>query len=344
MADSQLDPGKIKKATTNEEIVALIKDDMKGEHAAIIQYLQHAYKMGEGEVGTEVEGIARDEMRHFRWLGELVVELGGNPTMERDPIFLDTPQDFELMMLDVEAEDRAIEQYEAHLEAIDHPKTRRIIERILVDERTHKAMFRDYVKELGGDPNQKINPPVGPWNQGGAPSKDLEIDQNGQTKPADLEADNRDDHPLVKLLNNRVRQEYMTVLSYLHRAFISWNTNPALSRSLIEDRAVWHMTHMGHVGEAVAGLGETPEMVFGELPLTNPSVNDQQFNEWGKQNESQLAQSSLQLIGKLRESEKGQSESEGEENEELEDLERQLKRMVKHEEFMQSQFEDDLNA
>src|SRR5205823_7815458 len=108
MSQGKLDPGKIKKAETVEEVLALLRDDMKGEHAAIIQYLQHAYKMGEGEVGTEVEGISRDEMRHFRWLGELVVELGGNPTMERDPIFLDTPQDFELMLLDIEAEDRAI--------------------------------------------------------------------------------------------------------------------------------------------------------------------------------------------------------------------------------------------
>lgn len=340
MAETQLDPDKIKKATNNEEIVALLRDDMKGEHAAIIQYLQHAYKMGEGEVGTEVEGIARDEMRHFRWLGELVVELGGNPTMERDPIFLDTPQDFELMLLDVEAEDRAIEQYEAHLKAIDHPKVQRIIERILVDERTHKSMFRDYVKELGGDPNQKLNPAVGPWNHGGSPGKDLELDGAGETKPADMEADDRDDHPLVKLLNNRVRQEYMTILSYLHRAFVSWNTNPALSRSLIGDRAVWHMTHMGHVGEAVAGLGEIPEMVFENLPMANAGVSDQEFNQWGQQNEGNLAEDTLNLLNKIKDSDTGKDE----ENEELEDLERQLKRVAKHDRFMQQRFEDDLSS
>lgn len=117
-------PAKIKKTHNNEEIVTLLVDDMKGEHAAIIQYLQHAYKIGEdgGEVSAEVEGIARDEMRHFRWLGELVVELGGDPTMQRDPIFLDGPSATDLLALDVDAEQRAIDQYRAHIEAIDHPK------------------------------------------------------------------------------------------------------------------------------------------------------------------------------------------------------------------------------
>ncbi len=340
MADTQLDPAKIKKAATNEEIVALLKDDMKGEHAAIIQYLQHAYKMGEGEVPNEVEGIARDEMRHFRWLGQLVVELGGNPTMERDPIFLDTPQDFDMMLLDIEAEDRAIEQYEGHLAAIDEPKVKVVIERILVDERTHRKMFREYVKELGGDPNKKLDPAVGPWNHGAAPSKDLEMTGDGETVAADMEAKGRDDHPLVKMLNNRVRQEYMTILSYLHRAFISWNTDPQLSRSLIADRAVWHMTHMGHVGEAVAGLGETPEMVIDPLPQTDPAMNNGQFSQWGKGNEEQLAQNTLDLLKKLQ-TEGESAEKDADDKEELEALELQLKRMEKHNRFMQYQFEQD---
>ncbi|MEI6046147.1 MAG: ferritin-like domain-containing protein [Chloroflexota bacterium] len=329
MADT---PGK--KATANEEIVVLLKEDMKGEHAAIIQYLQHAYKLSEGEIPTEVEGIARDEMRHFRWLGEQVVVLGGNPTMERDPIFLDTPEGFDLMLLDVEAEDRAVEQYEAHLAAIDHPKVRRLLERILVDERTHRLMFKDFVKELGGDPNKKLNPPVGPWNQdGNASAQDLEVNSKGETISANLEAENRNDHPLVKLLNNRVRQEYMTVMTYLHRSFVRWNTNPALSRSLLEDRAIWHMTHLGHVGEAVAGLGERPEMISSPLPMVQAEVSDRDFSQWGKENETQLVEDTLQLLQKLLRAD----------GEELEGLELQLKRVEKHDRFMEQQFEDDLN-
>jgi rubrerythrin len=244
--------------------------------------------------------------------------------MERDLIFLDTPEGFDLMLLDVEAEDRAIEQYEAHLAAIDHPKIRRIIERILVDEHTHRLMFKDYVKELGGDPNKKLSPPVSPWNQ------DDKI-------PVNLEADNSEDLPLVKLLNNRVRQEYITIMSYLHRSFISWNTNLDLSRCLIEDRAIWHMTHMGHVGEAVAGLGERPEMDLTPPPMTKPGISDRKFSRWGKENEAQLIENTLQLIQKLEKTSEGT-----EEEEELEGLERQLKRIEKHDRFIQQQFENDL--
>ncbi len=337
MAERKLNSREIKKAKTNEEVIDLLRDDMKGEHAAIIQYLQHAYKMGEGEVGTEVEGIARDEMRHFRWLGELVVKLGGNPTMDRDPIFLDTPKDFQMMLLDVEAEDRAIEQYEAHLEAIENPKAKIIIERILVDERTHRAMFKDYVKELGGDPSKKINPAVGPWHMGSeTTSQDLEVNGDGQTHPANFEKEGREDHPLVKLLNNRVRKEYLTILSYLHQGFVNWNTNPALSRSLIDDRAVWHMTHMGHIAEGVAGLKEIPEMVLPDLSRLEPGGPNQEFINWAIENEQELAENTGNLLKSLEKFEKGKKE-----DEELEDMGRQLKRFQKHNLFMKGQFEND---
>lgn len=48
-----------------DNVVGLLKKDMEGEHAAIIQYLVHAYGMGEGEMACEIEAIAREEMRHF---------------------------------------------------------------------------------------------------------------------------------------------------------------------------------------------------------------------------------------------------------------------------------------
>ncbi len=68
---------------TREQIIAMLNEDIKGEHAAIIQYLRHAYAMGEGELACEIEAIAREEMYHYKWLSDLVVELGGKPTIER---------------------------------------------------------------------------------------------------------------------------------------------------------------------------------------------------------------------------------------------------------------------
>ena len=37
------------------EIIALLNKDLEDEHGAIIQYLTHAYAMGEGEMACEVE-------------------------------------------------------------------------------------------------------------------------------------------------------------------------------------------------------------------------------------------------------------------------------------------------
>lgn len=290
----------IKKATTNEEIVELLKDDMKGEHAAIIQYLQHAYKLGEdaGEVPSEIEGIARDEMRHFRWLGELVVELGGDPTMERDPIFLDAPSNPELLALDVDAEQRAIDQYRDHIAAIDHPKVNLYLRRILQDELFHQGKFKGYIEEIGGDPELEVPPQAtGPWNADPAPaSQDLELDASGKAVPADLERADRNDHPLIKMLNSRLQNEYETILIYLHQAFLS--QNPDQRNQLISDRAVWHMTHMGTIGEAVAELEGEPamELDFSQPFLKQASSDPQEFEKWALEREQALAKNSAELV------------------------------------------------
>ena len=34
----------------NDKIIALLNKDLEGEHGAIIQYLNHAYARGEGEM------------------------------------------------------------------------------------------------------------------------------------------------------------------------------------------------------------------------------------------------------------------------------------------------------
>ncbi|GAI01020.1 unnamed protein product, partial [marine sediment metagenome] len=46
-----------------DKIIALLNKDLQDEHGAIIQYLTHAYAMGEGEMACEIEALARDEMR-----------------------------------------------------------------------------------------------------------------------------------------------------------------------------------------------------------------------------------------------------------------------------------------
>ncbi len=66
-----------------ERVIELLNTDLQDEHGAIIQYLCHAYGIGEGELACEIEAISREEMRHLDWLAEMIVELGGQPSLTR---------------------------------------------------------------------------------------------------------------------------------------------------------------------------------------------------------------------------------------------------------------------
>lgn len=335
------------------EIVDLLQDDMRGEHAAIVQYLQHAYKLGEGEVPAEVEGIARDEMRHFRWLGEKIVQLGGDPSMQRDPIFLDldlgSPRS-DLLLLDIDAEERAITQYREHIEAIDRPDVKLVLQRILKDELTHQQKFRGYVKELGGDPSKQLpHSDTGPWNRNSSSeqqrNQNLEMDQNGQTHEVDTGGENRDDHPLVKMLNERIKEEYATVLLYLHQAFLTKNMQ--LKSTLMVDIAVWHMTHLGTLSEAIAEETQ-PDIQLEPQEIKslfqNEGGSDNSFLEKAVKREQGFATNSQQLLNtvKATESEPGTKQGKDEEDEEdegLEDLELELGRIIVHDQFQATELE-----
>jgi bacterioferritin len=100
-----------------EKVIALLNEDLEGEHGAIIQYLSHAYAMGEGEMTCEIEAIAREEMRHLDWLAETIVEL----------------------------EEDAVGLYREHIKEIDDPGIKRLLKRILSDEESHHGDFEHFV-------------------------------------------------------------------------------------------------------------------------------------------------------------------------------------------------------
>jgi len=66
-----------------QAIVEMLNADLRDEHAAVVQYLQHAYAIGEGEA------FAREEMRHLDWLAEELAELGGHPPIAHTEMALD---------------------------------------------------------------------------------------------------------------------------------------------------------------------------------------------------------------------------------------------------------------
>jgi bacterioferritin len=214
----------------NENVIALLNKDLEGEHAAIIQYLGHAYAMGEGEMACEIEGIARDEMRHFDWLAEIIVSLGGTLSLERGDMRTDGESVSDWMRNDIQQEEDGIALYQEHIAAIDDPKIKRLLERILSDERAHREKFGHFV------------------------------DKAKKQGAKDLRGAREDS--VAGILNWGIEHEYTVILQYLLHGYMA--TGEEMKRQM-EDQAVNEMQHLGWLSEEMVDGGGTPRIEHTEV-------------------------------------------------------------------------------
>ncbi len=212
---------------TRQDVIRMLQADMRDEHGALVLYLQHAYMMGEGEEAAEIEGAARDEMRHFRWLAQAITQLGGEPTLDRTEMELGGAQHAEWMLRDVRAEEDAIAAYEQHRDAIDDPRIKALIERILTDERAHLDLFRSLSDKMAAEAE--------------APAMDAAPD------PIDPEA--------ASVLDYATRHEYTVILQYLFHSFMTPDDEASREWETI---AINEMQHLGWFGEMAAESGLFP--------------------------------------------------------------------------------------
>jgi len=208
-----------------EEIIAMLNEDLEGEHGAIIQYLTHAYSMGEGEMACEIEAIAREEMRHFDWLAEKIVELGGTPSIKRGKMIMEGKTVADWMRSNVILEEDAVNLYEKHIASIDDPKLKRLLKRILSDERSHHGDFAHFVEKAGRE---------------GA--KDLRGKRKDKT---------------TDILNWGIEHEYTVILQYLLHSYMAKNEE---MQEEMQDQAINEMQHMGWLAEEVVGIEGSPKM------------------------------------------------------------------------------------
>lgn len=226
---------------TNAEIIALLQEDLKGELMAIVQYLRHAYAMGEGELAAEIEAIAREEMRHFDWVAEIIVELGGKPSMERGAFTGMTDDAVQNMRADVQAEVDAINLYRQHIEAIPDPKIQRLLSRILSDEESHHGDFVHFVDKAGA--MAEAAPAEAPA---------------AEAKPAGPPA------RLAAILHEGIQHEYTVILQYLYHRFMMPDCEIG---NELEMQAINEMQHLGWLSEEMEGIGGTPEIEHTGLEL-----------------------------------------------------------------------------
>jgi len=209
----------------NDKIVRMLNEDLTGEHAAIIQYLVHAYAMGEGELACEIEAIAREEMRHFDWLAETIVGLGGVPSIERGAMRSGGEAVTEWMGNDVLQEIDAVSMYEEHIKSIDDRRIGRLLERILSDEKAHRGAFEHFVDKA---------------------KKEGAKDRRGAHRDR-----------VTEILDWGIEHEYAVVLQYLLHSYL---TNNGKAREELQDQAVNEMQHLGWLSEEMIDGGGTPRI------------------------------------------------------------------------------------
>jgi len=209
----------------NDKIIALLNQDLEGEHAAIIQYLVHAHAMGEGEMACEIEAIAREEMRHFDWLAETIAGLGVTPSLERGDMRTSGESVSDWMKNDVLLEEDGIALYEEHIKIIGNPKIKRLLKRILSDEKSHRGDFEHFVTKA-----QKEG------------AKDLRGSRQDK---------------VTKVLNWGIEHEYTVILQYLLHSYMTPNEDV---KKEMEDQAINEMQHLGWLSEEMVDKKGSPRI------------------------------------------------------------------------------------
>ncbi|MEE8470773.1 MAG: ferritin-like domain-containing protein [Dehalococcoidia bacterium] len=221
-----------------ETTIHLLNQDLEGEHAAIIQYLIHAYAMGEGEMACEIEAIAREEMRHLDWLAETIVSLGGVPILKRGDMRLGSEAVTDWMRDDVLQEEDAVTLYEEHIRAISDHKIKRLLERILSDENSHRGQFRHFV------------------------------DKAQKEGARDLRGARQDN--VTRILDWGIEHEYTVILQYLIHSYM---TTSEEVKGELQDQAVNEMQHLGWLSEEVVGGGGTPRIEHTEVDQSTKTAD-----------------------------------------------------------------------
>ena len=219
-------------------IIALLNQDLEGEHGAIIQYLTHAYAMGEGEMACEIEAIAREEMRHLDWLAETIVKLGGIPSLKRGDMRMGGESVADWMRNDVLLEEDGMNLYREHIQIIDDPKIKRLLQRILSDEESHHGDFEHFVSKA-----QKEG------------AKDVRGSRTDK---------------VVQTLNWGIEHEYTVILQYMFQSYMT--TNPEAKKQL-EDQAINEMQHLGWLAEKIIDISGNPRIEHTEVDQSTKTAD-----------------------------------------------------------------------
>lgn len=120
-----------------KEIINLLNQDLSGEIEAILIYMRNSFVTGECKPSRTMEEIARDEMRHADKLAEMIVDLGGIPSMVYRELDFGRKGIKGALGRIIALEKGAIAMYKEHIEAIPDEEIRKTLTHILHEEEVH---------------------------------------------------------------------------------------------------------------------------------------------------------------------------------------------------------------
>ncbi|RMH79440.1 MAG: ferritin-like domain-containing protein [Acidobacteria bacterium] len=211
------------------ELINMLLYNVALEHSAIVQYLYHIFLITDGNITSEIEEIARQEMRHLKWFAQKVVQLGGQVVLDRleDMIMVGGPDWADMLSKDVWAEEEAIRIYSGQLELVKDDSVKKLLERVIKDEQDHKIEFTELMEKV---------------------KEELFYIPPEEQKP---------DPKTLEILNKFLKEEYQTIINYLYQFFHSKNCD---YKDIMLDLAIESMVHMGKLGEKIGEMGGMPEI------------------------------------------------------------------------------------
>lgn len=131
---------------SKEKLLQGLNDDLAGELGTIIRYNYQASKIfgaKDAEVRNILRGEIGDEMGHAVFLSDVIVDLGGEPTITPKP-FEKTADVKKMLELNVETEQGDAENYMAHsrlAEELGEADLKVKLEEIAADEAGHARVL-----------------------------------------------------------------------------------------------------------------------------------------------------------------------------------------------------------
>ena len=131
-----------------KEIIKLLNEDITGEIEAILIYMRNSFVTENCPPSRKMEEVAKDEMRHTEWLAELIVDLGGVPSMEHKALNFGKEGAEGFLTRLVGLEEGAISQYKDHIKRIPDEEIKKKLQHILEEEEEHLKGFKEHLEKL----------------------------------------------------------------------------------------------------------------------------------------------------------------------------------------------------